>query len=97
MPEGVTVDTSGNEIAKVRDVGEGIGAELRIRPMWSIPHPAKMFSQYVDNYEQKLDDGNPLFLTIPEQKFEQASPRMQAKVRAVCELHEAGDSLIIEA
>ncbi len=70
-PTNGNLDLSGNEIAKVKDVGDGMYTEHRVRPMWSIEHPAKKFSEYVDSYDKKLDNGTPLFLVLPERKFKQ--------------------------
>lgn len=80
LPDDVTLDMSGNEIAKVKDVGDGMGAELRVRPMWSIGHPAKIFSQYVNNYEEKIDNGQPLFLVMPDDKFESTNEQKKAEL-----------------
>lgn len=100
-PDNGSLETGGNELAKVKDVGDGMGAELRARPMWSIEHPAKKFSQYVDNYEQKLDDGQPMFTVMPEDRFEQAPARKREALESnddVSITHvESEDCYIIEA
>jgi hypothetical protein len=99
-PTNGTLDMSGNEIAKVRDVGSGMGAEHRTRSMWSIGHPAKMFSQYIENYEQKLDDGKPMFVVMPVEKFESADTENKATLRESDSIHitelDDEDCVIIE-
>lgn len=100
-PANGNLDMSGNELAKVKNVGQGMGAELRARPMWSIPHPAKMFSQYVENYEQKLEDGQPMFVVLPEERFSQEPEELIEEVTSddsISVTHVASeDCVIIEA
>lgn len=71
LPKDVNLDMSGNELGKVKDVGEG-GGELRIRPMWSIEHPANKFKKYIDKYKSKITNSNPLFMVMKRTKFKQS-------------------------
>lgn len=100
-PSNGTLDTSGNEIAKVRNVGSGMGAEQRTRSMWSIGHPARMFSTYIDNYETKVDTGNPMFVVLPSEKFEDQPEQKLEEIRSNDDIDittvDEQDCVIIEA
>lgn len=69
LSDDVTLDMSGNELGKVKDVGKGGSSELRIRPMWSIEHPASKFKDSITDYKTKIDEESPMFMVMKREKF----------------------------
>lgn len=72
-----TEDT--NEIGKVFDVDPAKRTKLRIRGMWTITHPEKCFSDYIKDYEKKVQNRNPLFFIVRKSRYE-SFPESQKKI-----------------
>lgn len=66
-----TEDT--NEIGKVYEVDPAGRTRLRIRGMWTIDHPEKCFSQYIQDYDTIVENSNPLFFVIRKSRFDKFS------------------------
>ena len=60
-----------NEIGKVHDADPLGRTKLRIRGMWLIEHPAKYFSQYIENYDRKITEKQPLFVVLRKERFKE--------------------------
>lgn len=70
-----------NEIGKVHETDPLGRTKLRIRGMWIMSHPANYFSQHIEGYEQKIEEGQPLFAVMRKTKFKQIPHKKRKKVK----------------
>ncbi|MBC5792724.1 MAG: NgoPII family restriction endonuclease [Nanohaloarchaea archaeon] len=70
-----------NEIGKVHETDPLGRTKLRIRGMWIMSHPANYFSQHIDDYKAKIENGQPLFVVMRISKFDKLPEDKKQKVR----------------
>jgi hypothetical protein len=70
-----------NELGRVNNADACGRTKLRIRPMWAMSHPANYFAQFIDDYDSKIENSNPLFTVIRKDKFESLPEKDQKRVK----------------
>lgn len=82
----IEADTSGNELGKIHKADPLGRTKLRVRGMWSLMHPAKYFSQYVDDYDDKISDSQPLFVVMRKSRFDEFPEEDRSSLQANSEV-----------
>lgn len=69
-----------NELGKVKEADPLERTNLRIRGMWKLSHPANEFKKFIDNYEQKISDKQPLFTVMKKSKYREHPKEIRENV-----------------
>lgn len=71
-----------NEVGRFNNIDRHGRSHLRVRGMWTLEHPSKVFSEKIDSYKQKYEEKQPCFFVLRKEKYTSWELSKRQKVEA---------------